>query len=137
MWTEGVFVKTHLRGTAGNVVDGKNVKTERRVAHMAFRKESLCCTRYDVLFLSGYAEFRQGGELRANRSRTYFDKHQRSAVVSHQVQFAFRSAAGCVVSRDKYIAQVAQIPIRESLAADAGSLLFCAACGIHFLIFIL
>jgi hypothetical protein len=68
-------VKAHFRGTSGNVVDGKNVKTERRVADMPFRKESLRCPRYDVLFLCGYAEFGQGSELRANRSSAYFDKH--------------------------------------------------------------
>ena len=107
MRTEGVFVEAHFRRTAGNVVDGENVKTDRRIVSMALCKESLRRPRYDVLLVSSDAMFGQSGQLRANRSSTRFDEHKRCIVISDQVQFAFRSTTWRVVARDKYVSKIA------------------------------
>jgi len=56
--TKGVFVQANFRRAAGDVINRKDIKTQRNVFPVALGVEALRGSRYDVLFLGVDAQFR-------------------------------------------------------------------------------
>lgn len=116
---------------AGDVVYGENVKAEGNVFHVAFGEEALGGASNDKLFLRGHAKLWQSGQLHVNCSGAHFYERKNLSVATDKIDFILRSAARGVVARDKDIAQLPQIPIRERFSTDSGSPFARAVCGIH------
>src|SRR5690349_14139947 len=96
---------------ARSVVNGEDVETERTLGNVALSKEVLRGANEDVLLSFGDAQFRKRGErIVADGARADFDKRQRRAVVTDEIEFTFRSARH-KVSRDEDVALAAKIPV--------------------------
>jgi len=75
----------------------------------------------DALLVGGHAEFRQSRQrIVAHGARPHFHKCQRVAVVSHQIDFAFRSA-GHVIARYEHVAMTPQVPVAVGFAANSSA----------------
>lgn len=109
------------RRMSRSVVNGEDVESERTLGNVALSKEVLRGANEDVLLSFRDAQFRKRGErIVADGTRADFDKRERRAVVTDEVEFTFRSARH-KVSRDEDVALAAKIPVRVCLAANAGS----------------
>ena len=64
--------------------------------------------------------FRLAGMLFSPAARFHFDKGEDSAVVTHEIDFAF-VVRDAVIAGDENVSMAAQVPIRKRFSANAGA----------------
>lgn len=106
---------------ARRVIDSEDVESERTLGNVALSEEVLSGANEDVLLSFADAQLRKRGErIVADSARTDFDERERRAVVSYEIEFAFRSARH-KISRDEDVAMAAKVPVSVRFATNARS----------------
>lgn len=114
-------MEAYDRRMARRVVNSEDIESERTLGNVALSEEVLSGANEDVLLPLGDAQFRKGGErVFADGTRADFDERERRAVVSYEIEFAFRSARH-KISRDEDVAMAAKVPVSVSFATNARS----------------
>src|SRR5258708_769345 len=94
---ESVFVQPYHWRLPRTVVNGHNVKPAGTFADVTFYEKPLRGANDQVLFFPGNAEFGQCRQVLPDRTRSDFDKCQRLAIVTDQIDFTL-DAAGRVIA---------------------------------------
>jgi len=93
----------------------------RQFASMLMRVSTFTADLPGLSARAALAQFRQNRQhIVAHGARPHFHKCQRVAVVSHQIDFAFRSA-GHVIARDEHVAMTPQVPVAVGFAANSSA----------------